>query len=238
MVSRGFTGPKKALECREGFFNAFTDRVRIEDLDGLGRHFSIMEVGFKPHSACRYAHGPIDLAQTAYRTDGVRLDHVERVVVGMSELAIRQASKTVCSNLNAAMGSTQFGVALALELGANGLKEYWDGYKNSAVHAGAKKVELRPKSEFGLGGRQAKIDIVMKDGRTVTHSSVEPKGEPSNPLSAHELEAKFLAMVTMVIDTAHAQKISDLVMSLDRQPKAEIVPQASIVTDGPSLRAA
>lgn len=239
MARRGFTGPRKALECREGFLNAFTDRVRTEDLtDGLGRHFSIMEVGFKPHAACRYAHGPIDLAQAAYRGEAVRLADTEKVVVGMSELAIRQASKPVCPNLNAAMGSTQFGVALALAAGGNGLKEYWDGYKNADVHAGARKVELRAEPAYGLSGRQAKIDIVLKDGRSVSHSSVEPKGEPSNPLSAEDLEAKFLAMTTMVVDRADARRISDLVMSLERLPKADAVSQAAIVRGGPSLRAA
>jgi 2-methylcitrate dehydratase PrpD len=239
MASRGFTGPRKALECREGFLNAFTDRVRTEELtDRLGQHFSIMEVGFKPHAACRYAHGPIDLAQAAYRGDAVRLAETDKVVVGMSELAIRQASKPVCPNLNAAMGSTQFGVALALAAGRNGLKEYWDGYKNAEVHAGAQRVELRAEPAYGLGGRQAKIDIVLKDGRTVSSSSVEPKGEPSNPLSADDLEAKFLAMTTMVVDRADAKRIGDLVMSLERLPKAEVVAQASVVRGGPSLRAA
>jgi 2-methylcitrate dehydratase PrpD len=239
MASRGFTGPRKALECREGFLNAFTDSVRIDQLnDGLGRHFSIMEVGFKPHAACRYAHGPIDLAQAAYRNDAVRLGTIEKVVVGMSELAIRQASKPVCPNLNAAMGSTQFGVALALESGANGLKEYWDGYKNPSVHAGARRVELRAEPAYGLGGRQARIDIALQDGRTVSASSLEPKGEPSNPLSADELEAKFLAMTTMVVDRAHARRISDLVMSVDRLPRADVIAEASTVSGGPSLRAA
>ena len=239
MASRGFTGPRKALECREGFLNAFTDNVRIDDLNhGLGQHFSIMEVGFKPHAACRYAHGPIDLAQMAYRNDAARLGNVEKVVVGMSELAIRQASKPVCPNLNAAMGSTQFGVALALEAGANGLKEYWDGYKNQSVHAGAQRVELRAEPAYGLGGRQARIDIALKDGRTVSHSSLEPKGEPSNPLSADDLEAKFLAMTTMVVDRAHAKRISDLVMSMDRLPRADVIMQSSTVSGGPSLRAA
>jgi 2-methylcitrate dehydratase PrpD len=239
MASRGFTGPRKALECREGFLNAFTDRVRTEELtDGLGQHFSIMEVGFKPHAACRYAHGPIDLAQAAYRGDAVRLADTDKVVVGMSELAIRQASKPVCPNLNAAMGSTQFGVALALAAGRNGLKEYWDGYKNADVHAGAQRVELRAEPAYGLGGRQAKIDILLKDGRAVSSSSVEPKGEPSNPLSADDLEAKFLAMTTMVVDRADAKRIGDLVMSLERLPKAEVVAQASVVRGGPSLRAA
>jgi 2-methylcitrate dehydratase PrpD len=239
MASRGFTGPRKALESREGFLNAFTDRINIEHLtDPLGQHFSIMEVGFKPHAACRYAHGPIDLAQTAYRADAVRLGNIEKVVVGMSELAIRQASKPVCPNLNAAMGSTQFGVALALAAGGNGLKEYWDGYKNPDVHAGAQKVELRPEPAYGVTGRQATIDITLSDGRTVRHSSLEPKGEPSNPLSNDDLEAKFLAMTTMVIDRAHAQQIGNLLMTLDRQPKADVVPQAAIVRGGPSLRAA
>jgi hypothetical protein len=42
----------------------------------------------------------------------------------------------------------------------------------------------------------------------------------------------------MVIDRAHAQQIGDLVMALDRQPKADVVPQAAIVRGGPALRAA
>jgi 2-methylcitrate dehydratase PrpD len=239
MAQRGFTGPKKALECREGFLNAFTDRVKTEELtEGLGVHFSIMEVGFKPHAACRYAHGPIDLAQTAYRANAVRLADAAGVVVGMSELAIRQASKPVCPNLNAAMGSTQFGVALALAAGGNGLKEYWDGYKNAAIHAGAKLVELHAEPAYGLSGRQARIDIRLKDGRSLSLSSVEPKGEPSNPLGADELEAKFLAMTTMVVDRAQARRISELAMRLDELPRAGAVTAAAVVSGGPSLRAA
>lgn len=239
MASRGFTGPKKALESREGFFNAFTNQVRLEDLkDDLGEHFAIMEVGFKPHAACRYAHGPIDLAQEAYREAGVRLKDVERVRVSMSELAIRQASKPVCTNLNAAMGSTQFSVALALTAGKNGLKEYWQGFKQSEIHEGSKKVQLECEAAYGLGGRQAAINIVLRDGRTVQLSSLEPKGEPTNPLSAAELEQKYLAMTTMVVDESQARAIGNLVMSLGNQPKAAIVPQATVVSNGPALRAA
>jgi len=239
MASRGFSGPKKVLESREGFFNAFTDSVRLEDLkDNLGEHFAIMEVGFKPHAACRYAHGPIDLAQEAYHQDGVRLSDVDRIVVKMSELAIRQASKPVVTNLNAAMGSTQFSLALSLAAGNNGLKEYWEGYKDRSVHDGMNKVELQAEPAYGLGGRQSVIEITLKDGRKVTRSSQEPKGEPTNPLTVAELEAKFLAMTTMVIDEKQARKVSDLVMSLERQPKADVIPQATVVDNGPSLRAA
>lgn len=239
MASRGFSGPKKVLESREGFLNAFTDSVRLDDLkNDLGKHYAIMEVGFKPHAACRYAHGPIDLAQDAFALDGVRLDDVERVQVRMSELAIRQASKPAVTNLNAAMGSTQFSVALALVAGKNGLKEYWDGYKQDDVHAGMNKVELVKEPSYGLGGRQSQVEIALKNGKLVSRSSLEPKGEPTNPLTGDELEAKFLAMTTMVVEEKQARRISDLVMALETQPKADVVPQATVVKNGPALRAA
>ncbi len=239
MASRGFSGPKKVLESREGFFNAFTDTVRLEDLkDNLGQHFAIMEVGFKPHAACRYAHGPIDLAQDAYRLDKVRLPNVERIVVHMSELAIRQASKPTPPNLNAAMGSTEFSISLALSVGGNGLKEYWDGFKDKGVHAAVSKVTLQKEPAYGVTGRQAKIDIDLKDGRHITRSSLEPKGEPTNALTTAELQDKFMAMTTMVIDDSQANKIGELVMSLEEQPKASVVPEATVVPTGVSLRAA
>src|SRR5690606_38169715 len=108
-ASRGFTGPKKALESKEGVLNCYTDQLRVSDLvDGFGTDFAIMEVGFKPHAACRYAHGPIDIAQRIHE-EGVHARDVKSVTVRMSTLAIRQASKFPCPSLNAAMGSTQFG---------------------------------------------------------------------------------------------------------------------------------
>lgn len=240
MASRGFTGPKKALESHEGFLNAYTDAVRESDLDveTLGTHWSIMEVGFKPHAACRYAHGPIDLAQRAHHEAGVRLSDVEAVRVGMSEMAIRQASKPKVTNLNAAMGSTQFSVALALEAGGNGLKEYWEAFPETTVHEGAVRVTLEPEKDYGLTGRQSRIAVTLRDGRTVEFSSEEPKGEPTNPLTPQELEGKYLAMTDMVMDEAHARRLAELVMSIETLPRAAVIPEATVMAHGPALRAA
>ena len=63
----------------------------------------------------------------------VRLEDVEKIDVRMCELSIRQASAQGAPNLNAAMGSTEFGVALALAGGRNGLREYWDGFNDQRV---------------------------------------------------------------------------------------------------------
>lgn len=239
MASRGFSGPRMALESKEGFFNAFTNEVRGEEfLDDLGQRWAIMEVGFKPHAACRYAHGPIDLAQKAYHDENVRLAELESCTVGMSELAIRQASKPKAANLNAAMGSTEFSIALALAAGGNGLKEYWDGFKDKAIHDGAKRVRVRQEQNYGLTGRQADLEIVLKGGRRVQLSSKEPKGEPSNPLSAEELERKYFAMTTMVIDEPHARRVGDMVMGVEKLADVSELPRATVVPSKPALRAA
>lgn len=242
MASRGFSGPKKVLEGKEGFLNAFTDSVRIADLlEGLGARYAIMDVGFKPHAACRYAHGPIDLAQHMYWKEGVRLPDVEKVTVHMSELAIRQASKPKSTNLNAAMGSTQFGVALALDRGGNGLRDYWSGYENRAVHSAAsERVELVAEPEFGLGGRQAIVEIRCRDGRVLRHRSEEPRGEPTNPISVEDLDRKFAGLAAMALsDEAIIRRISDRVMSLEDDPEVGTLPAMTKAKSGaPTLLAA
>jgi len=242
MASRGFTGPKKALECREGFFNAYCDDIRVADLlDGLGQTYAIMEVGFKPHAACRYAHGPIDLAQKFFEEDGVRLEDVESINVRMCELSIRQASKPTPPNLNAAMGSTQFGVALALETGRNGLREYWDGFNNRDIHkASAERTTLIPEPAYGMTGRQAAVELTLKNGKVLRRDQEEPKGEPGNPLTDQELSDKFRGLVAMV-ETAPGidASLSDVLMKLEDQADVNsIIATLKVAGEKPELRAA
>lgn len=239
MVSRGFTGPKKALEGREGFFNAYCDEIRVNDiLSGLGKEFAIMEVGFKPHAACRYAHGPIDLAQQFFHEDNVRLQDVDSIRVNMCELSIRQASKPKPPNLNAAMGSTQFSVALALEIGRNGLREYWDGFKNQKIHdASSTQTTLVCEPAYGVTGRQAAVELTLKNGKVLRREQPEPKGEPANPLTEQELSDKFTGLVKMVKGAQNlGPTLSETLMNLENQASVkEIIASLKAQDETPVL---
>ena len=239
MVSRGFTGPKKALEGREGFFNAYCDDIRVSDLlDSLGQKFAIMEVGFKPHAACRYAHGPIDLAQQFFHEDNVRLQDVDSIRVNMCELSIRQASKPKPPNLNAAMGSTQFSVALALEIGRNGLREYWDGFNNQKIHdASSTQTTLICEPAYGVTGRQAAVELTLKNGKVLRREQPEPKGEPANPLTEQELSDKFTGLVKMVKGAQNlGPGLSEKLMNLENQASVkEIITSLKAQDETPVL---
>ena len=216
LVSKGFTGPRTALESREGFFNGYADGIdESQVFEGLGVDYKIMEIGFKPHAACRYAHGPIDAAQEL-RRQGVRLDDVVRTTVSMCELAIRQSGRTVVPNLNAAMGSTPFGVALALAVGSNGLGDYADGFADQRIHDVAGGVELIAESSFGLMGRQAVVEVELRDGQTRRVAVGGPKGEPDNPLTEQQLEEKFVGLAELAIGHERAVELSGVLMQIEQ----------------------
>lgn len=240
LACRGFAGPKTALESGEGFLRAMTDSVEVDELlEGWGTQFTIMEVGFKPHAACRYAHGAIDVAQRLHREHGIGLADAEMVEVRMSQLAIRQASKPECPTLGTAMGSTEFGVALALKGGSNGLRDYWRGFEDAEVHALAGRIILVVEPAYGLGGRQVAIDLASCDGRRLQLFQEEPRGEPGNPLSASDLAEKYAATAGLVLDEARAARLAEMVMNLEREPDPGAVPQLTVVDqERPALRIA
>lgn len=233
MAARGFTGPKAVLECEEGFLNAYADVVDYERLtDALGSSFAVLEVGFKPHAACRYAHGPLDLAQILYREHGVSLKEIGAIEVEMSEMAIRQASKPTCANLNVAMGSTEFGVLLALKKGRNGLRDYMEGFEDREIHDRLGEVVLKPNPAYGLTGRASALQLTLADGRILRESSDEPRGEPGNPLTAGELESKFHSMASLVIGSDAAGGLGDMLMALEFQNTAGEVLAKTVVASG------
>lgn len=216
LVLKGFTGPRHGLESREGFFNAYADGIDAAQLyQGIGSEFKVMEVGFKPHAACRFAHGPIDAAQEIRRTHSVEPHNITAITVRMSELAIRQSGRTDAPNLNAAMGSTPFGIALALVQGRNGLGDYDLGFKDDQVHQLAQSVEVVADPSYGMMGRQAALEVRLRNGQLLKSAVEGPKGEPENPMTRQELDDKFLGLAGLAVSEEAARKISDLLMDLE-----------------------
>jgi 2-methylcitrate dehydratase PrpD len=235
LASRGFTGPKTMLESNEGFLNAYADEFDEAVLiHGLGTDFKVMEVGFKPHAACRYAHGPIDCAQTIFANEGAVESEIVAVTVWMSELSIRQSGRSEVSNLNAAMGSTPFGVALAILTGRNGLADYRTGFDDRRTHELAARVKLIADPAIGHMGRAARVTVEYADGRSETVAVGGPRGEPEFPLSAEELHAKYLSMATVAIPESQALELEDTIMHLEDVADITVIPPLTVSSSLPT----
>lgn len=226
LASRGFSGPRMILESREGFLNAFAGEYDVAQIStGLGEDFKVLEVAFKPHAACRYAHGPIDAAQALCSELGDRISDISGVTVQMSELAIRQSGRTVVPNLNAAMGSTPFGVAVALHRGSNGLADYREGFENREIHELAGRVVLEPYAEAGVMGRSARVAVQLTSGELVERRVGGPRGEPADPLSESELREKFVGLAALGLTDDRAVQVADTIAGLEAVRVPDLVAQ-------------
>lgn len=212
----GMTGPRSIFEGPEGFLEAYADASDPSLITAhLGTEFRILEVAFKPHAACRYAHGPIDAAQALHETHALTARDIRRVTVSCSELAIRQSGHKAVTTVGSAMGSTPFGVALALTVGSNQAEDYASHYQDDELRELLDRVDVVSHHEAGLMGRQAVVHVELSDGRTLRHESTVPRGEPQNPLSDIELEAKFVRMATKAVGESRASTLAGSLLSWD-----------------------
>jgi len=62
------------------------------------------------------------------------------------------------------------------------------------------------------------VDVVIRDGRTLSCRVDHAKGTMQNPLTPDEIHAKYLRLATTVTTTAHAEKIAELVARAERLP--------------------
>jgi 2-methylcitrate dehydratase PrpD len=221
LAHQGYRGPPDVLEGAEGFFRAYCDAHDTDVLlDGLGERYRLLESGFKPHAACRYAHAPIDAAVHLMVSERLDAADIVAIEVYLSELANRQSNFYDPASVASAQGSTPFVIAASVAACATSLTvaDVKHALSDPGVHALHRCVKLHVDPGMPYMGRGARVVIRLRDGRSHEHSVDLPRGEPENPMSDREIEQKFMRQAQAVVGAAQAQAIRDYVGALDTQP--------------------
>jgi 2-methylcitrate dehydratase PrpD len=66
-----------------------------------------------------------------------------------------------------------------------------------------------------------RVAVKLSDGRSFTHEIVIPKGERGNPMSAQEVEEKFLSLAVPELGVEKARLVIGAVRSLDSRDSLE-----------------
>jgi len=207
LASSGFIGPTGVLEGRYGFLHAYSSESDGSQLK-RGEDFAIMEVALKPYACCRYMHGPIDcLLEIRHRhqPDPEQIAHIRCGVLsgGRGLIADPIEQKRQAKNIVDAQFSMPFGAAIALLTGQAGMTVFTEQWlHNPTVRTLMRRVECYTSPElddYYPAEWRATAEVQMNDGR-VFHAAVRhPLGDPHNPLSWQQLEARFHDLVTPVI---------------------------------------
>lgn len=225
LAADGFTGPTTVLEGPEGFFRAFADEIRPEQLMPTGPAFAVEELSFRPYCACRYAHAAIDAIQGLAKEHGAfRPAAIGRVTVLTHRTAVEQETEPV--SVVGARLSTRFNVALALVHGPRLSEVTQEDLADSAVLDMARRIEVT--EDPGLTAIfprfwACRVQVEGRDGRMLERRVDSPLGEPDNPMSRAQVLDKFTRLAAPVLGGAQASELRAAVLDLPGSPGIERV---------------
>lgn len=230
MASRGLDGVKQPLTGEDGLARVYLhgqfDPARM--LEGLGTHYEIDRLSFKPYPTCRLTHPAISAALELRARLGKDVSRIERIelvagpqahdVVGRDVPERRMPVTRV-----AAQFSVYWAVAVALEYGEVTPRQLAEDIPPcAAVQAWIDRIACRADptaAQRDIGGC-----IVRAHGAfgvsEVQHTNA--KGHPDHPLSESELLAKFMANMRYAgVAESAASRLARDIQNLDAADDVE-----------------
>lgn len=212
LAASGLTGPTTILEGTNGYFAAFAGNSGVDwrpetVRNGLGSEWVLLRTYVKPYPCCRHLHGAIDAVLLLNESQPINVSQIESIDIGTFAIASRHNGKSISAILDAQL-SLPYTIAVALLTGNVTLNDFTETtWANPAVLALMEKVNIhideQADASYPKVGRPADITIRFKDGSKVNHRVEQPYGEPDNPMSDQDLEAKARNLVHPIIGEAH-----------------------------------
>ena len=220
MARHDYLGATSPIEGSRGYFALYAgdgaDASRA--LDGLGSDFEVMNTAVKPYPCCRYSHATIDAVADIVRAESLASPDIDGIdialgVTGYSMVADPPEMKRVPSNVVEGQFSVYF--AAAATAGKGGYA--WDAYDrldDTEVKRLMQRTNVTLQERFG-SGMESIVSLRTADGRTIERTVPYPKGEPENPMTWDEMQAKFTEWSEPVIGPGRAAQVIESVASLE-----------------------
>jgi 2-methylcitrate dehydratase PrpD len=220
LAAIGFTGARRILEGRQGFFAATApDGNPGAVVEGLGSGWKLPGTSIKPYPSCRHTHSSVDAALALQSEHNLAADDVERIEIDGYRSVLDLTDNPRPAHLYAAKFSVQYCVARALTDGALRIADFTP---ERIAEADVRDLMLRTTVRLDpeLDARApaalpARVRLHLRDGRSVEETVFTARGDPEAPLSPAELRDKFLGMVADSTYGAQGEELLATITGLD-----------------------
>lgn len=214
MVASGFTGVDDVFSGERNFFEAYSPNPHPEQLaDGLGERFEILGTNIKKWSVGSPAQSALDALTYLMENEGIRLDQVDSMRVHLPTRSARTVDNAPMPDVN-----VQHLLALLLVDGKLTFHGIHDRARmnDEKVLAVRKRVSIVPSEELmhARPRRQAILEMITRDGRTLSRRTVAVRGTADNPMTREEVEGKALDLLSDVLGIRRARAIVRAVRGL------------------------
>jgi 2-methylcitrate dehydratase PrpD len=201
LAASGVTGMPNVFEGSKlngGFCKITTDQPPAFEriTDKLGERLSILDIYFKPYTACRHTHGSAQATIELVTEKKIGPKDVEKVDVFTYGIAVLAVGKPVV--LNDSFVNAQFSipyvVSVAIADGMVGPVQLTEKrLSDPALIEFTKKVTVNYDDDLNKlypGKTASRVEITLKNGEKITRQVDMPAGDPRDPMTADAVAKK------------------------------------------------
>ncbi len=223
LAERGYTGPQHVIDGKEGLVHCLGPEWDLDALtDGLGETWRIDRCGMKAFPTEALTHAPISATLDIVRDNDLVPDEIESVLVRTTARAadiLADPSKYDPQSKETADHSLPYVIAAAIvDRNVTPAQFTPERITDPVLRAQLGKVEIMPDPDVEAVFpelQQAVVRIRTKSGREFSEKLDHAKGDPHNPLSDHEIGAKFDALSDPVLSEIGRKRVKEAVWMLD-----------------------
>lgn len=215
MAQMGFSGVWDVFDCEHNVLIALSAGPNPEEMvAGLGSRYFISETAIKPFSVGYPIQSPLDAFLRLRRQHGLTPDNVEKITVSLPEDGARVVNDRAMPDINC-----QHIIALALVEGTVSFEDSHSYKKMSDPRVRAAKSRVQLVADKALMDRAAprsgRVEVTLKDGRSVSHFTRHAPGTPENPMDTEQVNAKARLLMAPVLGAKNAEAVIARINALE-----------------------
>ncbi|MBU0464646.1 MAG: MmgE/PrpD family protein [Proteobacteria bacterium] len=211
MADKGFTGINPI----------FDDSPEEEWINSLGRSYEIMNLYFKPYSACRWAQPGVDGALKIMAEHRLDYEDIEQIKVFTFEESAA-LNKGYPKNTEEAQYNIAFPIAAALLDGEVGPGQVLaPRLFEKDIHRMMDKIRIIAQDRFQKefpAKAESEVEITTITGNIFSSGVMSARWDPNSTFPTDlELTNKFLWLVSPVLGKTKAESLVNLILDFDRE---------------------
>src|SRR5262245_27608272 len=215
MVQTGFSGVWDVLEGEHNVLEALSPSPQPSEMvKDLGDHFYVTETAIKPYPVGYPIQSALDAFFALQRQHGLTVDNVERITIRLPEDGARIVNNRSMPDVNC-----QHMIAMALVDGKVTFASTRSYQRMSDPAVVAVKERVYLVADSGLlnpqAPRSAKVEVVLKDGRTLNHFTPHAYGTKQNPMESDSVNAKARDLLEPVLGPSRTEAVIERVNGLE-----------------------
>jgi 2-methylcitrate dehydratase PrpD len=223
LAALGSTSPPAILEHAKGYLAAYSAEPQPHRLtDGLGHRWEILENGFKFYPSILASHSPIGATLELVRRHPIAAERIRRITNHTYGTVKSHFSSKAVESTMAARLSVPYCIAVAAVDREVTQRQFQpERFGDPLVRRVLERTEVAVDPALDALYPEkfpARVVVEMEDGARHEAEVMYPKGDPRNPLSPAELDAKFQDNARGLVTGAEASTLAEAIRGLPRAP--------------------